>query len=109
MLLDAARRAYSETRGLPAAEHAEMLDNTAEEILKWYCVWIAQQTQLYGARRPSTKIEPVSIEKPTKDFDLKDNTLLLRERYGNVVWEALRIKLVELPTIIRDLQSYGRQ
>jgi hypothetical protein len=34
LLIDAARRAYSETRGLPAAEHAEMSNASAVEILK---------------------------------------------------------------------------
>jgi hypothetical protein len=71
LLLDAARRAYSETRGTPAAEHAEMFDNSPEEILKWYCVWFGQHHQRYGARRPSTKIEPVSIKDPLKDFHLR--------------------------------------
>jgi hypothetical protein len=107
MLLDAARRAYSETRGLPAAEHAEMFDNSPEEILKWYCVWIAQHTQLCGARRPSTKVERMNIDNPTMDFDLKDNRLSLRERYGSVVWENLRVKFADLPAIIRDLKGYG--
>jgi hypothetical protein len=50
MLLDAARRAYSETRGLPAAKHAVMFDNCPEEILKWYCVWIAMRTQIRKRR-----------------------------------------------------------
>jgi hypothetical protein len=109
MLLDAARRAYSETRGLPAAEHAEMSGNSPEEILKWYCVWIALRMQLYGARRPSTKIEPVTIDNPAKDFDLKDNTLTLRERYGSAVWENLRVKSADLPAIIRDLKSLGME
>jgi hypothetical protein len=108
-LLDSARRAYSETRGLPAAEHAEMSNNSPEEILKWYCVWIAQRMQLYGARRPSTKIEPVTIDNPAKDFDLKDNTLTLRERYGSVVWENLRVKFADLPAVIRDLKGLGRE
>jgi hypothetical protein len=109
MLLDASRRAYSETRGLPAAEHAEMSDNSPEEILKWYCVWIAQRMQLYGARRPSTKVEPVTIDNPAKDFDLKNNTLTLRERYGGVIWENLRVKFADLPAVIRDLKSLGRE
>jgi hypothetical protein len=62
MLLDAAQRAYGATRGMPAAEHAEMFDNSPEQILTWYCTFFGQHYQLYGARRPSTKIEPVSIE-----------------------------------------------
>ena len=53
VLLDAARRAYSETRGTPAADHAEMFDNSPEEILKWYCVWFGQHYQLYGVRPSS--------------------------------------------------------
>jgi hypothetical protein len=108
MLLDAARRAYSETRNDPAAAHAEMSNATPDEILKWYCVWLAQHMQLYGARRPSTKIEPVTIDNPTKDFDLKDSSLTLRERYGSAVWENLRVKFDELPAVIRDLKGYGR-
>lgn len=108
MLLEAARHAYSETRNDPAAAHAEMLDATRDDILKWYCVWLAQRMKLYGARRPSTKIEPVTIDNPTKDFDLKDDTLMLHERYGSAVWENLRVKLDELPAVIRDLKGYGK-
>src|SRR5262249_53509239 len=107
-LLEAARRAYSETRNDPAAAHAEMANATPDDILKWYCVWLAQHMQLYGARRPSTKIEPVTIDNPTKDFDLKAGTLSLRERYGSAVWENLRVKLDELPAVIRDLKGYGK-
>jgi hypothetical protein len=68
---------------------------------------IAQRTQLYGARRPSTKIEAVTIDNPTKDFDLKDNTLTLRELHGNAVWEDLRINVADLSAIICDLKDYG--
>jgi hypothetical protein len=109
MLLDAARRAYSETRGLPAAEHTEMDGNSPEEILKWYCVWIAMRMQLYGVRHPSTKVEPMSIDNPAKDFNLQDDTLTLRERYGNVVWENLRVKLADLSEVIHDLKGLGRE
>ena len=52
MLLDAARRLYSETRNDPAAVHAEAFGNTPEKILTWYCIWLAQHMQIYGARRP---------------------------------------------------------
>jgi hypothetical protein len=108
MLLDAARQTYSETRNDPAVAHAEMSNATPDEVLKWYCVWLAQHMQLYGARRPSTKIEPVSIDNPTKDFDLKDGTLTLRERYGSAAWENLRVKFDELPAVIKDLKGYGK-
>jgi hypothetical protein len=108
MLLEAARRAYSETRNYAVAAHAEMSDATPDNILKWYCIWLAHRMQLYGARRPSTSIEPVTIDNPTKDFDLKDDTLTLRERYGSAVWENLRVKFDELPAIIEDLKGYGK-
>jgi stearoyl-CoA desaturase (delta-9 desaturase) len=108
MLLDAARRAYSETRGTPAADHAEMFDNSPEEILKWYCVWFGQHCQLYGARRPSTKIEPVSIDDPTKDFHVTGNTLSLCERDGPAVWENLRMKVDDLAAAIKQLKGYGQ-
>ncbi len=105
MLLDAARRAYSETRNDLVASFAEAFGNTPEKILTWYCIWIGQHRQLYGARRPSTKIEPVSIDDPAKDFELNGNTLTLRERYGNVVWENLRMKFDGLPGVIAELKS----
>jgi hypothetical protein len=108
MLLDAARRAYSETRGTLAAGHAEMFDNSPEEILKWYCVWFGQHYQLYGAQQPSTKIEPVSIEDPPKDFHLIGNTLSLRERNGSAVWENLRMKVDDLIAATKQLRSYGQ-
>jgi hypothetical protein len=109
LLLDAARRAYSETRNYAAAAHAEMGGASPDEILKWYCVWLAQHMQLYGARRPSTKIEPVSIDNPTKDFDLKGGALTLCERSGSAIWENLRVKLGELPAVITNLKGYGQQ
>jgi hypothetical protein len=84
MLLEAARRAYSATRGMPAAEHAEMGENSPEQILTWYCTFFGQHYQLYGARRPSTKIEPVSLDDPTKDFRLGNGELTLRDRNGPV-------------------------
>jgi hypothetical protein len=108
MLLDAARRAYSETRNDPAAAHAEMSNASPEEILKWYSIWLAQHMQLYGARRPSTKIEPLTINDPPKDFDLRDGTLTLRERNGSAVWENLRVKFDALSAVIRDLKGYGK-
>jgi hypothetical protein len=109
MLLDAARRLYSETRNDPAAAHAEAFGNTPEKILIWYCIWLAQHMQLYGARRPSTKIEPLSLDNPTKDFDNTNGTLTMRERDGSAIYENLRVKLDELPAIIRELKSYGKE
>jgi glycyl-tRNA synthetase (class II) len=50
----------------------------------------------------------VTIDNPTKDFDLKDDTLTLRERNGSAVWENLRVKFDELPAIIEDLKGYGK-
>jgi hypothetical protein len=81
---------------------------TPDDILKWYCVWLAQHMPIFGARRPSTKIEPVTIDNPTKDFDLSDGSLTLRERNGSAVWENLRVKFDELPKVISDLKSYGK-
>lgn len=52
MLLEAARQAYSETRNDPAAAFAEAFGNTSEQILTWYCIWLAQHMQIYGVRRP---------------------------------------------------------
>jgi hypothetical protein len=34
-------------------------------ILTWYCIWLAQHMQIYGARRPSAKIEPLTLDNPT--------------------------------------------
>jgi hypothetical protein len=51
MLLEAARRAYSATRGMPAAEHAEMGENSPEQILTWYCTFLGQHYQLNKFRR----------------------------------------------------------
>ena len=65
--------------------------------------------QMYGARRPSTKIEPLSLDNPTKDFDITNGTLTMRERYGSAVYEDLRVKLDELAPIIRGLKSYGKE
>src|ERR1700722_10214009 len=108
MLLDAARRAYSETRRTPAAAHAEAFDNTPDKILTWYCIWLGQHMQLFGARRPSTKIEAVTLDNPTKDFELKDGGLTLKERYGNTAYDNLRVMLDDLPEVIEDLKGYGK-
>jgi hypothetical protein len=109
MLLDAARRAYSATRGMPAAEHAEMAENSPEQVMTWYCIFFGQHYQLYGARRPSMKIEPVSIGSPTKDFHLHNGELTLRDRNGPAVWENLRIKLDDMKAAIKQLQGYDRE
>jgi hypothetical protein len=108
-LLDAARQAYSETRNDPVAPFAEAFGNTPEEILTWYCTWLGQHMKIYGARRPSTKIEPVSIDNPTKDFDITDRALTLRERNGSAVYENLRVKLDELPAVIQELKGLGKE
>jgi hypothetical protein len=109
MLLDAARQAYSETRNDPAAGFAEAFGNTPEKILTWYCIWLGRHTQIYGARRPSTKIEPVTIDNPTKDFEITNGMLTLRERNGSAVYENLRVKLDELPAVIRELKGLGKE
>jgi hypothetical protein len=102
-------RAFLDQRGrstgFPVAEHAEAMAGSDEEILKWYCFWIATRTQLLGARRPSTKIEPVNITDPPKDFVVAGNVLTLRERNRPVVWENLRIKVDELPKAIEQLKA----
>jgi hypothetical protein len=108
-LLEAARRAYSQTRNDPAASFAEMGGASDKQILTWYCTWIAQRMPMFGARRPSTKIEPVTLEDPAKDFHIESNTLTLRERHGNVVWENLRVKFDKLPAVIADLKATGRE
>ena len=105
MLLDAARRTYGETRNDPAASFAEAFGNTPEQILTWYCIYLSQHMQLYGARRPSARIEPVTLDNPTKDFHLINNSLTLRERNGSAVFDNLRVKLDELPEVVRALKG----
>lgn len=38
-----------------------------------------------------------------------EKQLMMRERYGSAVYENLRVKLDELPAIIRELKSYGKE
>jgi hypothetical protein len=110
MLVDAARRTYSATRNDPVALHAEAFGNTPEKIIIWYCIWLAQHMQIYGARRPSTKIEPLSLDNPPKDFELTSgNALIMRERNGGAIFENLRVKFDELPEKIKELKNYGKQ
>jgi hypothetical protein len=107
-LLDAARRTYSETRNDPAAAHAEAFGNTSEKILIWYCIWLAQHMQIFGARRPSTKIEMLALDDPPKDFEITNDTLTMRERLGSAIYENLRVRFDELPDKIKQLKEYGR-
>jgi hypothetical protein len=63
---------------------------------------------MFGARRPSTTIEPVTLDDPAKDFEIQGNTLTLRERNRHVVWENLRVKFGQLPAVIAQLKATGR-
>src|SRR5271156_1474664 len=90
-LLEAARRAYAETRGKPAALRAEAMAKEPGEILTWYCYALKSWLTIYGSRPPSHTLEPIDIERPIKDFIIQNGMLLLKERDRKVTYQDISV------------------
>jgi hypothetical protein len=112
-LLEAATRAYEQLRlnNAAVAKHAEYLNQDGSHgIITWFCLAMTsdqhsygQLVKLTGRRRPSRLDEQININNPHSDFKFENETLILKERNSDVIYDNLTIDPQQLPSAIRAL------
>lgn len=104
-LREAARRAYQQSEGTAAACFANFFANEPDDIVKMYATFIAEHVPVYGCKRPSSVVEQVFLSAPLKEFDVEHDAVILRERHGPALYDRLRIKAADYPTVLNHLRS----
>jgi hypothetical protein len=112
-LMEAATRAYEQTRNRPVAGFAEA-EGSNDRILTWYCNFMTRpdhgrppRVTLWGKRPPSRLNEKIGVVVlSTYDFHVEDNAIVLRERMGNVSYQDLTVAPSEVAAAIREMAEF---
>ena len=117
-LLDAATRAYEETRhDYIGGSVREQSHGDNEKILRWYCYALVGLTaegrrrrmQLWGSRPPSRQRDPINIDNPTGDLYIENGTIVLRDRTNRsvIIGQDLVVASKGLPAAIANIRAIG--
>src|SRR5262249_49029307 len=106
-LMEAATRAYEQTRNRPVARFAEA-EGSDDRILTWYCNFMTRpdhgrppRVTLWGKRPPSRLNEKISVLS-NYDFKAENGAIVLRERMGNVRYQDLTVARSEVDAATRE-------
>jgi hypothetical protein len=110
-LVDAARRAYTETRGTLAAGIAEAQGKTKDGILQWYCFMLVGTIgiKLWGLREPANTDELIDWKKRGLHFEVKDEKVKAVEKQNDYEYINLMVDPDELPAAIVRIREMGRE
>jgi len=107
-LMEAATRAYEQTRNRPVARFAEA-EGSNDRILTWYCNYMSRpdhgrppRVTLWGKRPPSRLDEKINVLS-NYDFMVENGAIVLRERMGNVRYQDLTAACSEVAAAIREM------
>jgi hypothetical protein len=116
-LLEAATRAYEETRhDYIGGSVREQAHGDKEYILKWYSYALvgrsadgSRRMQLWGSRPPSRQRDPINIDNPTGDLVIENETIVLRDRTdrSRIIGQDLVVASSELPAAIANIRAIG--
>lgn len=88
-------------RTLDSDSHRDVvqgLEPFPEDVIRWYCHKLRNNTVIYGRHFPSTKME--KFEDPNYDFGIENGVVIATERYGPGRWEHLAILEIDLRAAI---------
>jgi hypothetical protein len=110
-LLEAATRAYEQTRNSPIAIVAEPFGNNTDGILIWYCDEMVRfrdgkqpLVKLYGNRPPSRDREEIYMAPLSNyDFVVENGAVILQDKTGLVRYENLLVSASEVASAIAEL------
>jgi hypothetical protein len=116
-LLEAATRAYEQTRDREVSIFPFALADSNDDILTWYCraMTISHNGKpalitLRGNQPPSLIIEPIETQLFNRyDFEVERNAIILKERHGRLRIENLSVDPLELDGAIRQLRTRGSE
>jgi hypothetical protein len=117
-LMEAATRAYEQTRNRPVARFAELpasrkfINDSNDRILTWYCNYMTRpdhgrppRVTLWGKRPPSRLDEKIDVLS-NYDFEVENGAIVLRERMGNVRYQDLTVASSEVDAAIREMAEF---
>jgi hypothetical protein len=106
IFIDAAKKAYAETRTTVAGGLAEENDASADQIFLWYAYALINLEEVWGVRPPSDKFEPLNLKGYKLTYDTR--TIEAPIPGHSVSYSRLRILKAELQDAIekiKDIQS----
>lgn len=102
-LLEAATRAYEQTRGTVLAEAAE---RDGSSIITWYCWALWPRLSIYGARPPSRVAELVPWDYRNRySFELTDGDVVLQSRFEEGMFVNLHVNANEFARVLADMKK----
>lgn len=105
-LIEAATRAYEQTRGTVVAGVAE---GEGDRLITWYCWAIWPKLTIHGTWPPSRVPEVVPWEMRNRlSFELVDGQVVLESRVKQGRFESLHVDAGELGAAIEELKKTGR-
>jgi hypothetical protein len=109
-LLEAARRAYEQTRGTLVAGVAEARfgdEDRREGTLTWFCYALATRLAIHGNWPPSRVPEEIdwAIVGKRHSFRMRDDALILHEHSGDGYYENLYVLAHELPRALEEIKA----
>jgi hypothetical protein len=111
-LMEAATRAYEQTRHRPVAIVAEAFGNSNDQILTWYCNAMTRPRDhgrpplvtLRGNRPPSRLNDKIDVGVLSNyDFHVENDEIVLQERTGNVRYQNLVVARSEVAAAIKEM------
>ncbi|RXH06399.1 hypothetical protein EAS54_38685 [Bradyrhizobium guangzhouense] len=115
--MEAARRAYEQTRDREVSIFPYALSKSDDDILTWYCnaMTISHEgkpplIKLYGNQPPSRIIEPIEVQLFNRyDFEVDGDSIILKERNGRFRFENLSVDPAELEEAIKQMSKWGEK
>lgn len=116
-LMEAARRAYEQTKDREVSIFPYALSKSDDDILTWYCnaMTISHEgkpplIKLYGNQPPSRIIEPIEVQLFNRyDFEVDGGSIILKERNGRFRFENLSVDPAELEEAIKQMSKWGEK
>jgi hypothetical protein len=105
-ILDAATQAYDRTRHFSRLR--PYLPTAPNDIVTWYCNWLAARISVYGIKSPSTVADEIPMEyfkKGLLSFFVEKETVIVRDRSHKNIYEKLYVMTDKLESAIKELEK----
>lgn len=106
-LIEAARRAYTETRHSFRAGFVESIGETEDGILQYYAFTLVDtyKVPIRGIRPPADAEEWIDWDYRRLSIEVEDGELWIAERYGHGRYENVALRADDLPAAIEAIRE----
>jgi hypothetical protein len=113
-LLEAATRAYEQTRDKIVSGAAELFEGSPDDVLTWYCNAMARPQKgkalvtLWGIRPPSRQLEQIYIQPLNRyEFVVENQAIILKPPTGGGQFERIMVDENQVAAAIEEIAQWG--